>query len=67
MSRKSFIQNLSHWGDVAAIPFFALLVYYFSMIEIKTPLENILMLFCLSAFILDVYFTAQFFRKQRRM
>ena len=62
ISSKQFKTNISHYGDIAAIPFFALLFYYFYMIEVRTPLENILMLFCLAGLILDCVFTAQFLR-----
>ena len=56
-------KNISHYGDIAAIPFFALLSYYFYTLEQKTPLENILMIFCIAGFILDCVFTTQFLRK----
>ena len=56
-------KNISHYGDIAAIPFFALLCYYFYMIEIKTPLEYVLMLFCFAGFVLDCFFTSQFLTK----
>ena len=62
IASKHFKTNISHYGDIAAIPFFALLFYYFYMIELRTPLENILMLFCLSGLILDLFFTVHFLR-----
>ena len=55
--------NISHYGDIAAIPFFALLFYYFYVIEEKNTLENILMLFCFAGFVLDCLFTSQFLCK----
>jgi hypothetical protein len=51
------INNISHIGDVLAIPFFALLCLYFYRIENKTPLEYILFLFSIGGFILDILFT----------
>ena len=57
------IKNISHYGDIAAIPFFALLVYYFYHIQYKTLIEYILLLFSISGFILDVFFTYRFYKK----
>ena len=56
-------ENLSHYGDVLAIPFFALLSFYFYNIEEKTPMEYVLFAFSLSGFILDVFYTYIFLRK----
>jgi hypothetical protein len=33
------LKYLSHYGDILAIPFFALLIIYFYHIEHKTPVE----------------------------
>ena len=54
---KITISNLNHYGDILAIPFFGLLIYYFYTIENKTPLEYILFLFSISGFILDIVYT----------
>lgn len=54
---KIKIENLNHYGDILAIPFFALLSYYFYMIENKTPTEYILFIFSVSGFILDMVYT----------
>ncbi len=56
-------ENLSHYGDVLAIPFFALLSFYFYNIEEKSPMEYVLFAFSLSGFILDVVYTYIFLRK----
>lgn len=56
-------ENLSHYGDVLAIPFFALLSFYFYNIEEKSPMEYVLFAFSLSGFILDIVYTYIFFRK----
>lgn len=51
------INNISHVGDILAIPFFTLLCFYFYRIENKTPLEYILLLFSVGGFLLDILFT----------
>jgi hypothetical protein len=51
------MENLSHIGDILAIPLFFILFVYFYKLNNKTPLEYFLMLFALSGFILDTYFT----------
>jgi hypothetical protein len=57
-------ENLSHYGDILAIPFFALLSFYFYNIEEKSPLEYLLFAFSLSGFILDIFYTHLFLRKK---
>lgn len=51
------MENLSHIGDILAIPLFFILFVYFYKLNNKTLLEYFLMLFALSGFILDTYFT----------
>ena len=51
------MNNLSHYGDIIAIPFFALLSFYFYKIEYKTQLETILFYFSIAGFVLDIYYT----------
>ena len=63
---KGGINNLCHYGDILAIPFFAILVYYFYGIENKTLLEYILLLFSASGFLLDILYTYIFFSIRRR-
>ena len=55
------INNISHIGDILAIPFFALLCLYFYRIENKTPLEYILLLFSVGGFLLDILFAGLYF------
>jgi hypothetical protein len=55
------IQNISHYGDILAVPFFLLLVIYFYKKKNKTIFEYILYLFSISGFILDSYFTYLFY------
>ncbi len=52
-----FLQKLSHYGDMLAIPFFIWLSIYFSMIEEKTITEYILLLFSIGGAVLDILFT----------
>jgi hypothetical protein len=53
--------NLSHYGDIIAIPFFALSVVYFYNIEHKSNIEYLLLLFSISGFLLDILYTYIFF------
>jgi len=54
------IRNLSHYGDILAIPFFAWLTIYFYMIEKKNTTEYILLLFSVSGVVLDILYTYLF-------
>lgn len=54
------ISYISNIGDILAIPFFGLLVFYFYNIKNKTKLEYLLYLFSISGFILDIIFTYLF-------
>ena len=53
----NFIKNGSHYGDILAIPFFALLVIYFYNIPHKSKIEYVLLYFGICGFILDVLYT----------
>ena len=55
------MNNLSHYGDILAIPFFALLIFYFYNIKNKSKLEYILLFFSISGFVLDILYTYIFF------
>lgn len=57
MKYNNFMKNFSHYGDILAIPFFALLVIYFYNIEDKSTIEYVLLLFSISGFILDIFYT----------
>ena len=57
MIYNNFIKNCSHYGDILAIPFFALLVIYFYNIEHKSTIENVLLYFSIAGFVLDILFT----------
>ena len=54
------IDNLSHFGDILAIPFFAGLVIYFYNIQDKSIIEYILLWFSISGLILDILYTYLF-------
>jgi hypothetical protein len=58
---RAFIANISHYGDVLAIPFFFALVVYFAGIKEKTHFEYILLAFSVAGLLFDVLFTLQFF------
>lgn len=60
---NKIIDNFSHYGDILAIPFFALLSFYFYNIESKTTLEYVLLYFSICGFILDILFTYAYFTK----
>jgi len=57
MKYNNFIKNSSHYGDILAIPFFALLAIYFYNIEEKSIIEYVLLCFSISGFILDIFYT----------
>jgi hypothetical protein len=51
------IQNISHIGDILAIPFFLLLAVYFYKFKNKTIIEYVLLIFAFSGLVLDILFT----------
>ncbi len=57
MKYNNFIKKSSHYGDILAIPFFALLVNYFYNIKDKSIIEYVLFYFSISGFILDIFYT----------
>jgi hypothetical protein len=57
---NKIINNLSHIGDLFAIPFFLLLTYYFYSLPEKSTLEYVLFLFSIAGFLMDVLFTCSF-------
>jgi len=60
MKYNYIINNLSHFGDILAIPLFALLVIYFYKIREKSLIEYILFWFSISGLILDILYTYLF-------
>ena len=61
------INNLIHYGDILAIPFFALLVIYFYHIENKSIIEYILFYFSISGVLIDTFFTYTFFTRLKSL
>ena len=57
------LKNLVHIADIFAIPFFALLSYYFYKINNKTLFEKLLFLFVSITFFIDIFFTYLYFNK----
>ncbi len=52
------LNNLAHYGDIMAIPFFIITLIYFYRIEYKTLVEYIIMTFifiCLIGYIIFTY------------
>ena len=60
MKLSNIKDYISHYGDILAIPFFALLILYFYQIENKTILEYILFCFSIFGFLLDILFSYYF-------
>jgi hypothetical protein len=58
--------NLSHIGDILAIPFFFLLIIYFNSIPQKNILEYILLIFSLIALLADIFYSYDFFYIKKR-
>ena len=52
----------ANYGDVLAIPFFALLTWYFYTIPIKTTLEWVLFFFSMAGLIADTLFSYLFLK-----
>ena len=61
MKYHNIIKNLSHYGDILAIPFFGLLVIYFYNIKNKSIMEYVLLYFSIAGFVLDILYTYIFF------
>lgn len=57
MKYNNIIINASHYGDILAIPFFALLAMYFYNIQHKSIIEYVLLYFSIGGFILDILYT----------
>jgi hypothetical protein len=57
---NNFTTNISHYGDILAIPFFALLTIYFYNIKKKSKLEYVFFYFSISGFVLDILYTIIF-------
>ena len=53
--------ELAHYGDVLAIPFFGLCIYYFMNIKRKTWFEYSLLIFTILGFCFDILYTYIYF------
>jgi hypothetical protein len=62
INNNNIINHLCNYGDILAIPLFALLVYYFYHIENKSTLEYILFFFAIIGFVVDTVFSYIFLR-----
>jgi hypothetical protein len=62
---SKIMNRLSHYGDILAIPFFALLINYFYNIEKKTQTEYLLFIFAILGFILDILYTIIFIKSSK--
>lgn len=59
--KYKIIKNISHYGDIFAIPLFALSVIYFYNIKHKSIIEYLLLYFSISGFVLDILYTYIFY------
>ena len=55
-----FTNKLAHYGDLIAIPFFIITLYYFYLIKNKSILEWIIIWFALVGLVGDIMFTLIF-------
>lgn len=56
--------NISHYGDILAIPCFLIVFIYFYNMKHKTLIEYLIMLFILVCFIGDIIFTIIFLKRE---
>ncbi len=54
------IDDLTHYGDLIAIPMFFVLIIYFYNKKNKNKLEYILFVFAIGGFISDILFSLHF-------
>jgi hypothetical protein len=54
--------KLAHYGDILAIPFFVITLYYFYQIDNKSWLEVIITMFLTIGLLCDILFTYTFLR-----
>ena len=57
---SDIMKDSSHYGDILAIPFFAMLIGYFYKVEHKSGLEYVLLYFSICGFLLDIMYTFLF-------
>jgi len=66
-NQSYILRHIVNIGDMLAIPFFGLCVYYFYNLHNRTLLEDILLVFSFLGFVADVLFTYLFFNEKRRV
>lgn len=59
----TILNEISHYCDIIAIPFFFITLIYFYKIKNKTVLEKLIMFFIFICLIGDISFTYIFFNK----
>lgn len=62
ITKLLILKNISHIGDILAIPFFIITIIYFSKIKNRTFIENIILLFTCTALLFDIFFTFIYFK-----
>jgi hypothetical protein len=65
MILRKIIDNIEHYADILAIPFFILASYYFINKPNKTLIEQLLTLFVVVGTIADILFTIKFTYRKR--
>lgn len=60
MYLRKIIDNIEHYADILAIPFFILASYYFITKPNKSIIEQLLTLFVVVGAIADIAFTIKF-------
>lgn len=60
MYLRKIIDNIEHYADILAIPFFILASYYFITKPNKSIIEQLLTLFVVVGTIADILFTIKF-------
>jgi hypothetical protein len=66
MYLRKIIDNIEHYADILAIPFFILASYYFINKPHKSIIEQILTLFVVVGALADILFTIKFTYMKRQ-
>jgi len=66
MYLRKLIDNIEHYADILAIPFFILASYYFITKPKKSIIEQLLTLFVVVGAIADILFTIKFTYMQKK-
>jgi hypothetical protein len=57
-------KDIVRFGDILAIPFFLILIFYFIKKERLSEIEMILLLFSIGGFLFDTFFTVIYLREK---